>query len=245
MDMNKKPFVIIFLLSALVIGACGINLNIDIGQGSGNIVTENRDVSNFDRLDLSGVGDVTLTQGDQEGLKIEAEDNVIKQITTEVRDGTLYISFDRKTVIPTKPIKFALSMRTIHGIETKGVCSLESDSVKTDKLEISISGTGNVNLAELVSDNLIINVSGAGNFEAAGKVKDQKVTLSGAGNYEGENLQSNTADVTISGLGRITLWTTENLNVTISGTGGVDYYGSPEISQQISGLGKINHKGDK
>ncbi len=97
----------------------------------------------------------------------------------------------------------------------------------------------------ITCSTLSINVSGAGSFQAAGKVNDQKVTLSGAGNFEGEDLQSKNTDVTISGLGRVTLWVTENLNVTISGTGGVDYYGSPHISQHISGLGKINHKGDK
>ena len=243
--MNKMLFVITFLFTALVIGACGININVDLEQGSGNVVTENRDVSNFDRLDLSGIGDVTLIQGDQEALKIEAEDNVIKHITTEVHDETLFISFDRKAIIPTKPVKFFVNMRTIHSLDTKGVTNLTSGSIHTDRLEISISGTGNNELDDLICDTLSINVSGAGNFQAAGKVNDQQVTLSGAGNYEGEDLQSKNADVTISGLGRVALWATDNLNVTISGTGGVDYYGTPHISQQISGVGKINHKGDK
>lgn len=243
--MRKTIFILTILLTALVIGACGININVDLDQGSGNVVKETRDVNNFDRLDLSGIGDVTLIQGDEESLEIEAEDNVIEHITTEVRDGTLYIGINRRAVLPTKPVKFIVKMHEIRGVDTKGVSNLKSNSIVTDQLEINISGTGNIELEELTCDTLLINVSGAGNFQAAGKVTDQKVTLSGAGNYQGENLQSKNTDVTISGLGRVTLWATENLNVTISGTGGVDYYGSPHISQQVSGLGKVNHKGDK
>jgi hypothetical protein len=243
--MKKTLFIITILITALVIGACGINLNIDVDKGSGNVITEERSVSGFDKLDLSGIGDVTLIQGDKEALTIEAEDNIIKHITTEVRNGTLYISFDRKAILPTKSIKFSLTMRSIRGLDTKGVSDITAASIVTDELEIGISGTGNINLEKLTADRLTVNVSGAGNFQAEGVVNSQKVSLSGAGNYEGEDLQSKTAEVTITGIGRITLWTTDNLDVTISGTGGVDYYGTPQITQQISGVGKINHKGDK
>jgi hypothetical protein len=243
--MNRSLFILTFILAALVIGGCGININVDIEQGSGNVTTANRDVSGFDKLSISGIGDVTLVQGDKEALKIEAEDNVIKHITTEVRDGTLFIGFDKKAVIPTKPIKYTLTMRNIRRLDTQGVSNLNADGLKTDNLEISISGTGNIDIRKLTANNIAINVSGAGSFTALGKVNSQKVSLSGAGNYDGQELQSKTADVTISGLGRVTLWTTDNLDVTISGTGGVDYYGSPQITQQISGLGKITHKGDK
>ncbi len=90
-----------------------------------------------------------------------------------------------------------------------------------------------------------INVSGAGNLTADGKVGNQKITLSGAGNYDGVDLESKTADVTIAGLGKVVVWTTDKLDVTISGTGGVDYYGSPQVTQQISGLGRLNHAGNK
>jgi hypothetical protein len=91
----------------------------------------------------------------------------------------------------------------------------------------------------------VINVSGAGTLTADGDVVSQRITLSGAGNYEGEDLESQNADITISGLGRVVVWVTDRMDVTISGTGNVDYYGSPQITQRISGLGRINHEGDK
>lgn len=243
--MNQKILIPVFVLMAVIFGACGVNINLNVDKGSGNITTQTRDVTNFDKIALNGIGDLTIIQGDREGLEIEAEDNVIPHILTQVKNGTLTISFDNKTIVPTKSIKFRVTMRTIHGMETQGVSNIQSDQIKTDRLEIGISGTGNINIRNLEADQLDANVSGAGNFTAVGKVNGQKITLSGAGNFNGEDMQSKTADITITGLGRVVAWVTDTLNVTISGTGGVDYYGSPQVSQQISGLGKIQSKGNK
>lgn len=243
--MDKRLLVIPLILLGLFMSACGLSVNVDFDQGSGVVITQTRQVSDFNRVSLNGIGDLTLVQGDRESLQIEAEDNVIKNITTEVRDGTLYIGFERKTILPTKPVKFFLTMRDIKDLETKGVSNIKAESVQTDQLHVGISGTGNIDIEDLSANSLEISISGAGNFNTGGQVDRQEINLSGAGNFNGEDLQSKTARVTITGLGKVTLWVTENLDVTISGTGGVDYYGEPQVSQQISGLGKVNHLGSK
>jgi len=243
--MDKRLLIIPFLLIVFISSACGLSFNVDISQGSGNVTTETREVSNFDRVSLSGIGDLNVVQGEDEILSIEAEDNIIDNITAEVKDGTLYIGYDRKTILPTKPIKFHLTMLNIHGLETKGVSNIQADLVQTDRLDIGISGTGNVNIQNLETGNLDVTISGAGNLTGKGQATQQTVNLSGAGNYDAVDIQSKDADITITGLGKVTVWVTDNLNVTISGTGGVDYYGSPQVSQRISGLGKLNRLGSK
>ncbi len=243
--MNKKTWFVALVLTALLFGACNFNLNLNIQSGSGNVIREDRLVSGFDKLSLSGIGDVTLTQGNEDALAIEAEDNVLSNIKTEVRDGTLFISYEKKSVVPTKPIKFYLTMRNISELQTLGVSNIHSDSIQADRLNVGISGTGNVNINNLTANRAAINVSGAGNFKADGQVNDIKVTLSGAGNYEGKDLRSMNADVTITGLGRVVVWATDNLDIIISGGGGVEYYGNPQVSKNITGIGTVSQKGDK
>jgi hypothetical protein len=243
--MDKKALIVISVLFAMLFGACGFQVNLGLEQGSGNITTETRDVSGFDRLSLAGIGDVTLTQGNEESLQIEAEDNIIPNIKTEVRGGTLYITYERKSLLPTKPIKFNLTMKDVRSIETQGVSSVQADKIITDDLDVIISGTGSVNILSLDARQLATNISGAGNFEAEGQVDDQRIVLSGAGNYNGTDLQSKTGDVTITGLGQVSIWATDTLNVIISGTGGVDYYGEPKITRSVSGIGNLTHKGNK
>lgn len=251
--MAKKNFILVLFVLALMSVACrfGVNTggnqtgNIETERGSGNITREERNVSGFDRLVLTGIGDVILEQGDSEALEIEAEDNLIDDITTEVRDGTLYIGFKRRIVLPTKPVKFYLTMKDIRSLETKGLGNIRSDGINTDRLDIGISGTGNIDIEDLSSDRMNVTISGAGNLTIVGKVSDVEVNLSGAGNLNGEDLEVQRSEVTITGLGRVTTWVTESLNVRISGAGSVDYYGNPEVTQNITGLGSINDKGDK
>lgn len=243
--MNTRILIPIFLIFAILFGACSINVDFDLDRGSGDVITETRQVSNFDRVELAGIGDVFIYQGDEESLEIEAEDNVMSHILTVVEDGTLKISFDRKAVVPTKTIRFNLTMRQIHGLETMGVSNIQADDIQTDELSLGISGTGNINIRDLQADSLRSTISGAGNLDVEGEVNEQTVRLTGAGNYDGEDLVSKKAEIVITGLGKVTAWVTESLDITISGTGGVDYYGSPQVSQQISGLGRLKHLGDK
>ncbi len=246
--MHRRIFIPIFILIAMLFGACNLsvdNVNLNVERGSGNVITQPRNVSNFDKVTLNGIGDVTVIQGSPEKLEIEAEDNILPYIQTTVENNTLMINFEKKAVIPTKPIKFRLTMPNIHSLETQGVSNITAPQIKTDQLKLGISGTGNIEIDDLIANSVTVNVGGAGNLTTNGQVDSQKVTLSGAGNYDGENLQSKSAIITITGLGRVVVWVTGTMDVTISGTGGVDYYGNPQISQQISGLGRINHKGNK
>ncbi|MHC4958535.1 MAG: hypothetical protein ACYTGN_09170 [Planctomycetota bacterium] len=47
-------------------------------HGSGRRVTVERAVSGFDRVTFRAVGEVTLIQGDEEGLSIEIDDNLLR-----------------------------------------------------------------------------------------------------------------------------------------------------------------------
>src|SRR5690242_12646963 len=53
-------------------------------HGSGNVVTEARPVSGFDRVSVSGAGQLKVTQGDAESLTIETDDNLLPYIRSEV-----------------------------------------------------------------------------------------------------------------------------------------------------------------
>ena len=50
-------------------------VNVKSLTGSGNIVTEDRPVSDFDQIVLTGLGEMIITQGDTESLTIEADDD--------------------------------------------------------------------------------------------------------------------------------------------------------------------------
>lgn len=243
----KKPLILVIsvLLIALLTSACEINMV----TGSGKLVTENRQVSGFTSVTFAGLGELNITQGANEGLTIEAEDNIMPHITTEVTDGNLYIGFDsenwQNVVRPTRTIKFDLMVRNLNQLDLQGLGGVTVNSMRGDAVTVKVGGAGGIKIDSLVADALTVNMTGAGNVDLSGKVNTQTINLSGLGNYAGGDLDSQSATVNLTGAGGAEVWARGDLTVKISGAGSVSYYGSPTISKTVSGLGVLNSLGNK
>ncbi len=242
--MRTRIFAIITLFAVLAVGCTYYGVT-----GSGRVTTENRTVSNFHAVTLAGIGEVTVTQGETEGLTVEAEDNLMPYIRTEVQNGTLVIDFgrdgERINVRPTRPIKFNLSVKNLDAVELSGAGRIQSANLKSERLTVHVSGAGDVKVDHLEATDLSSTLSGTGNVDLAGQVKSQSLTVSGIGQYRAGDLNSQTAQVKVSGAGGSTVWASDNLDVHISGAGSVSYYGNPKIAERISGVGAVNHLSGK
>ncbi len=236
----KKRILLPFILTVLLVSGCAVI------PGWGNAITETREVSNFDRLSFSAFGGLTITQGEQESLTIEAPRDIMARIETEVSGGTLYIRFDEEGFLPLPlppRIVYNLTMREIGAIDHSGAGSIYAPTIETVRLELVLSGAGSVTIDSLSAQKLEARLSGAGGIELAGQVTEQDVTITGGGAYSAGDLESRRAAVTGSGVGRTTVWATDSLDVKISGVGSVEYYGSPRVTQTVSGVGSVRSLG--
>lgn len=241
---NHKYIIFAAFLVVLVSSACGVVpvLNSTI-EGSGNIITKERTVSGFDRVTLSGFGEVSVEQGAEESLTVSTDDNILPYVRTEVRNNTLILDFDDKGrnrgYNPTDGIKFNLVVKDLNRIDISGAGSFKVDELETDNLRVDLSGAGSLEIGGLTASELVVHQSGAGTVFVSGQVKGQELAHSGVGTYHAADLESETAIIDISGAGSATVWATESLDIQISGLGSVIYYGNPRIVQNISGLGKL------
>jgi len=243
--MKKQFFLAMMLiLSLVVLSAC----NFTVANGSGKVISQDRQVSGFSRVSLSGIGQMIITQGNTESLTIDAEDNVLPMITTNVVGDTLHIDFKNDNfqvnVIPTKPIIYHLAVKTLNGIQLSGAGSVDMSNLTTDNLSVSSSGAGSVHLRTITAQSITSEISGVGGCDLSGKVTSQSINISGSGSYNAPDLESQTATVVISGAGGATVWAKSSLNVTISGAGSVNYYDNPLITRTISGIGSIVSRGN-
>jgi hypothetical protein len=217
-------------------------------RGSGNVVTETREVSGFDAVEVSYPAQVLIKQGGAESIKIEAEDNLLPNLKTEVTGDTLEISYRRengKHVNPTKVPTITIVVKDLSDVEFTSAGELIVESLKTDSLDISLSGAGNVDLNEIEAETVSMSLSGAGSATASGTTDGLDVTISGFGDFNGKELHAKDARVGISGAGSATVWADEDLTAEVSGAGSVSYYGSPSVNRQISGVGGVNNLGEK
>lgn len=254
MKSNIKALLVIIIVG-ITLTACYTPVAPRLVRGSGDIVVEERNVSGFDKVLVSGAGRVIVTQGDSESLTIETDDNLMKYIVTKVEGDTLEIGFTNGTVLspggggrvlePSDGIVFRINVIDLSALTLSGAARFEVDQLETSDLDILLSGAGDIQMAGLKGSRLNVQVSGAGDVSIAGEVESQDIRLSGLGKYQAFNLESETASVVISGAGGADLWVLDDLDVVISGAGDVKYYGSPSVNPEISGLGRIQGLGEK
>ena len=215
-------------------------------KGSGNMVTQTREVSGFDKISVEYPARVFISQGSAETLTIEAEDNLLPGLKTEVKGDELriyYKSKDGKRVHPTKAPVITITVKNLSALDFSSAGESTVDGLETKDLDVSLSGAGNLKLNDIAVTNLSINLSGAGSATASGTANDMSVNISGFGGFNGRDLKTNKADVNISGAGSATVSVEEELDATISGAGSITYYGSPEVVKNVSGLGSVRQAG--
>jgi len=241
--MNKKGLITVLLfLVALVLTAC----NVGIIKGSGDLITETRQVSNFDRIALSGSGEVNVTQGGSESLTIETDDNVMKHVKAEVKNGVLTLGFEEGVnLISPSRLVFTVGVDDLTGLTISGSGDIESDRIETDRLDVTVSGSGDVQIADLTASEVKANISGSGEIYLDGEAAAQDVSISGSGKYLAGDVCSASVMVSISGSGDATVCATATLDTSISGSGSVNYYGRPAINSSGSGSGEVNSLGEK
>jgi hypothetical protein len=151
---------LIVLVGILAIATVSCKWTIGVVRGSGDIESEEREVSGFDEIQFTGIGNLIIEQGDEEELIVEADDNIIGLIETEVRGNELHIGFKRGVnIVPTSKVKFYLTVKDLDRIDLSGLGDIDCDEFETDGLKFNISGSGNIDFV-IVAGSIETNVSG-------------------------------------------------------------------------------------
>ncbi|HSS71839.1 MAG TPA: head GIN domain-containing protein [Casimicrobiaceae bacterium] len=242
---SPRPFAIAVrvLLPALAALAFGSQ------AGAAELQQESRVATGFHRIDIDGTFEVTLVQGDAEGVTVEATAAALPQIRTQVHGGTLVVHGIDRSVWDWfsgrrsgRATRVTIRLREVDRIEASGAVTLDADSLKASELRLDLAGACTIKIRELQATTLLLDGSGAIKVSVGGKVGRQKVDLSGAGSYLAENLVSDEAVVEVSGAGKAVVNAKNSLAVDISGAGRVEYLGDPKLKQSISGIGSISRR---
>ncbi len=241
----KKSYIPL-LAASLLLSGCHFNWSDGSGvKGSGNVVSQTRTVSGFDRVAVSGSGQLSIVQDNQESLTIETDDNLLPLIKSELSGGWLRIGPDHVNLRPSKTIQYTLHLKNLREVQLSGALGATAPSINTDRLQFGISGSGNIHVDKLEADDLNVQVSGSGDISLVGHVKTQEIHISGSGTYSAADLQSENATISVSGSGDATVWARGALTGHVSGSGDVKYYGSPQVNSQVSGSGSVHGLGNK
>lgn len=211
-------------------------------HGSGPVLSDERVVPPFYDVSVSIPGRVYLYQSNHPELTIKAQANILDAIETRVRNSKLEIGlFNKAGLGRHETIEIYISSAMYKNIQFSGAVDGRAETpLYVPDLSIFISGSGTFS-GELYAQTLSVNISGTGKLWLSGEVKEQFLVISGAGNVYAFDLDSEAADIRISGSAEVEVAVDDYLYASISGSGTVFYWGNPDIESHISGSGKLVH----
>lgn len=218
--MRQQTLILVCIVLAVALSGCSIKGI----KGSGNRKTEKRDLPAFKAIDTTGAYGVQVLCQKPAGFEIEADDNILPLIKTEVRDGVLYVNSEQR-YNSEKAVALRLSLPEL--------------------ISISSRGAGDITIQDAASDDLKIESTGAASIKATGKVKTSTISSTGAGDIDASRLQAEKVKVTVTGAASVSVYASGQLDVNVSGAGSVSYSGNPKtVNKSVSGLGSVNKKED-
>ncbi len=244
--MNRTVLTIVALIAILVAvgGAWWVVMHASASGSPGDTISDQRALQPFRQVTLDGNAEVTLVQGSSEAIAIEVTGGSV--VHAEVRDGVLMIHADDErrwwSYIhggTRRAPRITVTFHELDALRASGAIKLGAERLRTDALALRFSGAAAVRVGALEARTLTLNGSGAFKADVAGRVDEQRISISGAGDYRAGDLVSDRASISVSGAGRVLVNAQKALDVDLSGAAKVDYKGDPKVTQRVSGVGRI------
>jgi hypothetical protein len=201
----------------------------------------------FEGVEIAGAAAVQFTQGAQDQVVVEGDEDAQRAVELEVRGGLLTIRpAGNWKFWNSRRLQLQVTARELKRVSISGAADFVAPApVQAGRLVVSISGAGLARFDQLRADQLSFTVSGAGDGQFAGRARTLAINVSGKSEFRGEQLHAESAQVRVSGIGNVKTWVTGDLNVSVSGIGTVDFWGSPQVQRQASGISRVNDHGPK
>jgi hypothetical protein len=199
-------------VAAFAVAGCSVG-------DDGPRTVQTRDVAEFTRIDNRDSVDVRLHVGDSQRVRVWAGEKVIEDVRTEVRDGTLELTFDHDGWGGDDVVVEA-SVPELTAIEASGSGDIDAEGIDVDAFELTSDGSADIALQG-----------------AAGRLA---VELDGSGDADLGDLAAREARVAVSGSGDADVRADERLDVNVDGSGDVRYHGQPALTQHVDGSGDLS-----
>ncbi|MBR9922977.1 MAG: DUF2807 domain-containing protein [Bacteroidetes bacterium] len=207
-------------------------------NGDGPVETFELDIEPFTGIEMSGSMEVYITQGPNQSVFIEGQENIVDLIDNDVNSGVWDIDFEG-CVHSHDEVKVYITVPEMNYVKLSGSGKIVSETfLNTEDFVLRLSGSGEIDLALEVED-IDGKISGSGEVKLEGIAESNDFSITGSGDIEAFGLETQKTEIKISGSGNAEILANEILDVKITGSGDVFYRGYPVISVDITGSGDL------
>jgi len=251
--MKKLTFVLssnityyILLITSCFSLSCKKENLCDCLKSTGSIITEHRTFGDFTEVQVRKNVFVTLYQDTVNYADVEAGDNLISLVKTDVSDGTLKITNDNTCnwVRSYKPeIHVRLHFKNLVYLRHYGSKDIFSaNTIINPYIEADIYGSGDIHITIQSTTSYSGLFANAGDIYMSGFVGKSFVYSQSFGFVYEQNLQNDSCQVDHRGTGDLYVSGNVWLRASIAKEGNVYYTGNPVISSSFYGTGKLIHQ---
>jgi hypothetical protein len=212
--------------AVLPLAACVLTVDVDMQDdglgihGNGVITTDVRDVGGYRRVSIRGSARLTIERTGHEGVRITTDENLLPLYEATVRGGTLYLGPRTDAdLVPTEDIEVVVETEDMEALEASGAVAVHADIGARPDFSATLSGA------------TLLGVTG--------DVDHLTLVLSGAGSFDGREMDVRRADVTVSGACQVIVRVTGRLVAWASGVSLIRYIGNPALEVHVSGTAWI------
>jgi hypothetical protein len=223
----KSIKIMLFVVLAATLTSCHFDLNIGHENGNGNVVTEERSVTaDFDEVRGTSGIDVILTEGTENKIVVEADENLQNLIETHISNGKLTIR-SSKNIGRASAKKVHVTYIALTGLEaSSGADVIVNSILKAENLSLDASSGADLEV-EVFTKNLTAETSSGADIKVSGKASTLDASASSGSDIDAKRLQVLTCSAKASSGADITVNVKDKINAKASSGGHIKYYGDP------------------
>lgn len=234
---------IIVTLTALLFGSCNQLGEINAITGSGHVTTEKRTVTgDFKNIEVNKAIDLVIEQSDKTEIIVEADDNLQKEITTNIENGVLVITCKYGNFNNVTSKKVTVKMPVIEGLEASSASTINcNNTLKGSSLNLVSSSAATIH-ATVEYEKVQLSSSSASNQTIKGKAIHLETSSSSGSVIDADELLCNEVTANSSSGGSIKVHPIVNLKAEASSGGNITYNGTPKSIQKEANSGGSIHQ---
>ena len=228
---------IIATIVALLFSSCINSLKWNEIKGSGNVVTETRNINqDFKSIEVNQGIEVLVEQSNNTSVTVEVDDNLQKHIITKVEDGVLIIESD-ETYFATETPVVMVHMPIIKRLSASGGSQIKSIGILlSDQIEVE-SDSGSQIMINIEADKIKLESSSGSHLEASGKALKLETFASSGSTIEAEELMANEIISEAASGSSTSVYPILKLDAKASSGSSIDYYKIPKTLSKVENSG--------
>ncbi len=206
-------------------------------KGNGNIRSEQRTIETpFDAIDVGQGIHVFLTQSSEQRIDVEADENIINLLKTEVKGHTLHIFLEKNVYRAAARNVYVNTSKIIHLATSSGARIQTGNTVKTDDLELDASSGSSMKL-KITAQNIQCETSSGADIRIEGTTTFFQAKASSGSTIYASNMESENTTAKVSSGANMDVYASESLTAKASSGGDIDYAGNPKVIDKDTSSG--------